>query len=178
MPPRINSKKLVRLISTRLTTPGTAFKIGDLVESIQRRHPEYSRSTIYTYCTMLSTTGYLCRLEAGQYGILQNITISDTTLRTKSASLYRDKHRIVHPETISATLSSARVLLNTQGLRDTQPLLWGSTAEWYGVWDLENKRAVLLGKIVDLGVTTPTGTTLSSLWLTIPLPTGTPSQDA
>lgn len=178
MPPRINSKKLVRLISTRLSTPGTTFKIGDLVESIQHRHPEYSRSTIYAYCTMLSTTGYLCRLDAGHYGILQSITISDVTLRTKSALLYRDKHIIVSPATISTVLSSARVLLNTQELRGTQPLLWGSTAEWYGVWDLKNKRAVLLGKIADLGVTTPAGTTLSSLWLTTPLPTGTPSQDA
>ena len=178
MPPRIDSKKLVRLISTRLSTPGTTFKIGDLVESIQRRHPEYSRSTIYTYCTMLCTTGHLCRLEAGQYGILRSITISDVTLRAKSASLHRDKHRIVNPATISTMLSSARVLLNTQELRGTQPLLWGSTAEWYGVWDLENKRAVLLGKIADLGVTTPTGTTLSALWLTTPLPTGTPTQDA
>lgn len=178
MPPRIDSKKLVRLISTRLSTPGTTFKIGDLVESIQRRHPEYSRSTIYAYCTMLCTTGHLCKLEAGQYGIFQNITISDATIRTKSASLYRDKHRIVSPETISAMLSNARVLLNTQELSGTQPLLWGSTAEWYGVWDLGTKTAVLLGKIADLGVTTPTGTTLSSLWLTTPLPTGTPSQDA
>lgn len=178
MPPRINSKKLVRLISTRLNTPGTTFKIGDLVESIQRRHPAYSRSTIYAYCTMLCTAGHLCRLEAGQYGVLRSITISDATLRRNSASLYRDKHRIVHPETINATLSSARVLLNTQELRGTQPLLWGSTAEWYGVWDLETKTAVLLGKIADLGVTTPTGTTLSSLWLTTPLSTGTPSQDA
>lgn len=178
MPPRIDSKKLVRLISTRLSTPGTTFKIGDLVESIQRRHPEYSRSTIYAYCTMLSTTGHLCRLEAGHYGVLRSIIISDTILRIKSASLYRDKHRIVHPETISATLSSARVLLNTQELRGTQPLLWGSTAEWYGVWDLETKTAVLLGKIADLGVTIPTGTPLSSLWLITPLPTGTPAQDA
>lgn len=178
MPPRINSKKLVRLISTRLNTPGTTFKIGDLVESIQRRHPEYSRSTIYAYCTMLCTTGHLCRLDTGYYGILQSITISDVTIRTKSALLYRDKHRIVSPEIINATLSNARVLLNTQELRGTQPLLWGSTAEWYGVWDLETKTAVLLGKITDLGVTTPTGTTLSSLWLTTPLPTGTPTQDA
>lgn len=178
MPPRIDSKKLVRLISTRLSTPGITFKIGDLVESIQRRHPEYSRSTIYAYCTMLCTTGHLCRLDAGHYGVLQSITISDTTLRTNSALLYRDKHIIVHPETISATLSSARVLLNTQEFSSTQPLLWGSTAEWYGVWDLESKTAVLLGKIADLGVTTPTGTTLSTLWLTTPLPTGTPSQDA
>lgn len=178
MPPRIDSKKLVRLISTRLTTPGTTFKIGDLVESIQRRHPEYSRSTIYAYCTMLSTTGHLCRLEAGHYGILRSITIQDTTLRRSSALLYRDKHRIVSPITINSVLSTTRVLLNTQELRSTQPLLWGSTAEWYGVWDLETKTAVLLGKIADLGVTTPTGIPLSSLWLTTPLPTGTPSQDA
>lgn len=178
MPPRIDSKKLVRLISTRLSTPGITFKIGDLVESIQRRHPEYSRSTIYAYCTMLCTTGHLCRLDAGHYGVLRNITIQDTTLRTNSALLYRDKHIIVHPETISATLSSAQVLLNTQGLDATPSLLWSSTAEWYGVWDLESKTVVLLGKIADLGVTTPTGTTLSSLWLTTPLHPGTPTQDA
>ena len=84
----------------------------------------------------------------------------------------------MHPETISATLSSARILLNASEQNITQPLLWGSTAEWYGVWDLETKTAVLLGKIADLGVTTPAGTTLSSLWLTTPLPTGTPTQDA
>lgn len=178
MPPRIDSKKLVRLISTRLTTPGTTFKIGDLVESIQRRHPAYSRSTIYAYCTMLCTTGHLCRLEAGHYGILRSITISDVTLRAKSTSLYRSKHIVVSPATISTILSSARVLLNTQGLSVTQPLLWGSTAEWYGVWDLESKTAVLLGKITDLVVTTPAGTILSSLWLTTPLPTGIPTQDA
>lgn len=146
MPPRINSKKLVRLISTRLNTPGTTFKIGDLVESIQRRHPEYSRSTIYTYCTMLCTTGHLCRLDTGRYGVLRSITIQDTTLRRSSTLLYRDKHIIVHPETISATLSSARVLLNTQELRGTQSLLWGSTAEWYGVWDLETKNSCSIRK--------------------------------
>lgn len=178
MPPRIDSKKLVRLISIRLSTPGTTFKIGDLVESIQRRHPEYSRSTIYAYCTMLCTTGHLCRLKAGQYGVLRSIITQDTTLRTRSASLHRDKHVIVSPTTISTILSSARVLLNASEQNITQSLLWGSTAEWYGVWDLENKRAVLLGKIADLGVTTPTGAPLSSLWLTTSLLTGTPTQDA
>ena len=168
---RIDSKKLMRLISSRTGAPGTTFKIGDLVKSIQSRHPEYSRTTIYSYCTMLCTTGYLCRLYHGMYGVLRPITITGDKLRKLNSETWTNKHVIVDRSTITAVIDKAFTLVS-----QVQPtdgfLTWGSTAEWYGIWDLEAKSALLLGRISDLGVITPAGYPLNTLWLTTPLSTG------